>query len=69
VSGLIPLIKLILDTGVFSPVAPATVTTDVTPPTSKAGMRPNCGFNKDAKLIQPDDTGKNDYWICVPNYK
>ncbi len=38
-------------------------------PTSKAGMRPNCGLGSDAKLIQPDDTGQNDYWICVPSFK
>ena len=67
VSGLIPLIKLILDAGVFSPVAPATG--EAKPPSSGAGVRPNCGLGSDAKLIQPDTTGKNDYWICVPSFK
>ena len=38
-------------------------------PSSKAGVRPNCGLGSDAKLIQPDDTGQNDYWICVPSFK
>jgi hypothetical protein len=38
-------------------------------PSSKAGMRPDCGLGSDAKLIQPDDTGQNDYWICVPTFK
>jgi len=63
-SGLIPLLKLIIDSGAFSPSAPPGE-----PPSSKAGMRPNCGLGSDAKLIQPDDTGKNDYWLCVPSFK
>jgi len=66
-SGLIPLIKLILEMGVFSPVAPTT--REPKPPSSGAGVRPNCGLGSDAKLIQPDTTGKNDYWICVPSFK
>ena len=64
-NGLLPLIKLILDTGALSPVvAPATKD-----PSSGAGYRPNCGLGKKAKLVKPDDTGKNDYWICVPSFK
>jgi len=61
VSAIIPLIKLILDTGVFSPVAPATVK-EAKPPSSKAGMRPDCGIGKKAVLI-------NDNWVCIPSFK
>jgi len=68
-NGLLPLLKLLFDSGAVSPIAPTDVTTDVTPPSSGAGVRPNCGLGSDAKLIQPDDTGKNDYWICVPTFK
>ena len=57
-SGLIPLLKLIIDSGAFSPSAPP----EITPPSSKAGMRPNCGLGSDAKLI-------NDKWVCVPSFK
>jgi len=67
-NGLLPLLKLFIDSGAVSPQAPTDVTTDVTPPTSGAGYRPNCGLANQAKLIQPDDTGKNDYWICIPKY-
>jgi len=65
INGLLPLLKLIFDSGAVSPKAP----TEVTPPSSGAGVRPNCGLGSEAKLIQPDDTGKNDYWICVPSFK
>ena len=64
-SGLIPLLKLIFDSGAVSPKAP----TEVTPPSSDAGFRPDCGLGSKAILIQPDDTGKNDYWVCVPSFK
>jgi hypothetical protein len=57
-SGLIPLLKLIIDSGAVSPIAP----TDVTPPSSKAGIRPNCGLGKKAILV-------NDVWQCVPDFK
>ena len=59
-SGLIPLIKLIIETGVFSPVAPATK--EPRPPSSGAGMRPDCGLGKKAVLI-------NDEWVCIPSFK
>ena len=62
-NGLLPLLKLIFDSGAVSPKAPTT------PPSSGAGVRPNCGLGSEAKLIQPDATGKNDYWICVPSFK
>jgi len=62
-NGLLPFLKLLLDSGAVSPKAPTT------PPSSGAGVRPNCGLGSKAKLIQPDDTGKNDYWICVPSFK
>ena len=59
-SGLIPLIKLILEMGVFSPVAPTT--REPQPPSSGAGMRPECGLGKKAVLI-------NDKWVCIPSFK
>ena len=59
-SGLIPLIKLIIETGVFSPVAPTTV--KGTKPSSDAGMRPDCSLGKKAVLI-------NDKWVCIPSFK
>ena len=31
-------------------------------PTSKAGVRPNCGMGKKAIL-------QNDQWVCVPEFK
>ena len=33
----------------------------VTPPTSKAGLRPDCGPGKKAIL-------QNDQWVCVPTF-
>ena len=57
-SGLLPLLKLLIDSGAVSPQAP----TDVTPPSSKAGIRPNCGLGKKAILV-------NDVWQCVPDFK
>jgi len=26
-------------------------------------------LGSDAHLVKPDDTGQNDYWICVPTFK
>jgi len=66
--SIIYLVKLMIETGVLSSDAPTDVT-PVTPPTSGAGYRPNCGLGNQAKLVKPDDTGKNDYWICVPSFK
>jgi hypothetical protein len=57
-SGLLPLLKLIFDSGAVSPKAP----TEVTPPSSKAGIRPNCGLGSKAILV-------NDAWVCVPDFK
>ena len=57
-SGLLPLLKLLFDSGAVSPIAP----TKVTPPSSKAGIRPNCGLGSKAILI-------NDAWVCVPDFK
>jgi len=56
-SGLIPLLKLLIDSGAVSPQAPT-----ITPPSSKAGIRPNCGLGKKAILV-------NDVWQCVPDFK
>jgi len=58
INGLLPLLKLIFDSGAVSPQAP----TEVTPPSSKAGIRPNCGLGKKAILV-------NDVWQCVPDFK
>ena len=64
-SGLLPLLKLIFDSGAVSPKAPTIfgrkkiVGDD---PTSKAGIRPNCGLGSKAILV-------NDKWVCVPDFK
>ena len=66
-SGLLPLLKLFIDSGAVSPKAPTkrfferkkTVGDD---PTSKAGIRPNCGLGSKAILV-------NDEWVCVPDFK
>ena len=58
ISSLIPLLRLIFDSGAVSPKAP----TEVTPPSSKAGIRPDCGLGKKAILV-------NDEWVCVPDFK
>jgi hypothetical protein len=50
------LLKLAGDTG-FT-VSPKT---EPTPPTSKAGLRPDCGPGKKAIL-------QNDQWVCVPKF-
>ena len=34
----------------------------ITPPTSEAGKRPNCGIGKKARL-------ENDQWVCIPDFK
>jgi hypothetical protein len=68
-SGLIPLLKLFIDSGAVSPKAPTEVRrfferekTVGDDPTSKAGVRPNCGLGAKAVLI-------NDEWVCVPSFK
>ena len=68
-SGLIPLLKLIVDSGAVSPKAPTEVRrfferkkTVGDDPTSKAGIRPNCGLGSKAILV-------NDKWVCVPDFK
>jgi len=58
VASLLPLLKLLFDSGAVSPQAP----TEVTPPSSKAGIRPNCGLGSKAILV-------NDAWVCVPDFK
>ena len=50
------LLKLAQDSG-FT-VSPKT---EPTPPTSKAGLRPDCGPGKKAIL-------QNDQWVCVPKF-
>ena len=51
-SAWITLLKLLGDSGVVSPSdAP-------TPPSSKAGLRPNCGPGKKAILV-------DDEWVCI----
>ena len=68
-SGLLPLLKLIVDSGAVSPKAPTKVPrifgrkkTVGDDPTSKAGIRPNCGLGSKAILV-------NDVWVCVPDFK
>ena len=54
--SLLVLLKLAADSG-FT-VSPKT---EPTPPTSKAGVRPDCGPGKKAIL-------QNDQWVCVPKF-
>jgi hypothetical protein len=54
--SLLVLLKLAADSG-FT-VSPKT---EPTPPTSKAGLRPDCGPGKKAIL-------QNDQWVCVPKF-
>jgi len=49
------LLKLLEESGIVSPGK------TVTPPTSKAGLRPDCGPGKKAIL-------QNDQWVCVPTF-
>ena len=55
--SLLVLLKLAQDSG-FT-VSPKT---EPTPPTSKAGLRPDCGPGKKAIL-------QFDQWVCVPDLK
>ena len=52
-SAWITFLKLLEDSGVVSPKRVAT------PPSSKAGLRPNCGQGKKAVLV-------DDKWVCIP---
>ena len=54
--SLLVLLKLVGDTG-FT-VSPKT---ESRPPTSKAGLRPDCGPGKKAVL-------QNDQWVCIPKF-
>ena len=54
--SLLVLLKLAADSG-FT-VSPKT---EPTPPTSQAGLRPDCGPGKKAIL-------QNDQWVCVPTF-
>jgi len=53
--AVIVLLKLFEDSGIVQP------TRTVTPPTSKAGLRPDCGPGKKAIL-------QFDSWVCVPDF-
>ena len=55
-TALIPLFKLLEESEAVSPKSV------VTPPSSKAGLRPDCGIGKKAIL-------ENDQWVCVPTFK
>jgi hypothetical protein len=54
-TALITFLKLIEDSGAVSPKRA------VTPPSSKAGLRPDCGQGKKAILV-------NDQWVCVKQF-
>jgi hypothetical protein len=54
IGPIIALLKLLQDSGTVSP-PPAT------PPSSKAGLRPDCGVGKKAIL-------QNDQWVCVKKF-
>ena len=53
--AVIVLLKFLQDSGVVSPKRA------VTPPTSEAGARPDCGPGKKAIL-------QFDSWVCVPDF-
>jgi hypothetical protein len=53
-SAWITFLKLLGDSGVVSPKRDAP-----TPPSSKAGLRPDCGQGKKAVLV-------DDKWVCIP---
>ena len=53
--AVIVLLKFLQDSGVVSPKRA------VTPPSSKAGLRPDCGQGKKAILV-------NDQWVCVKQF-
>jgi hypothetical protein len=55
-TAVIPLLRLLEESGIVSP------SKTVTPPSSKAGLRPDCGLGKKAIL-------QNDQWVCVPDFK
>jgi len=55
--AVIELLKLFEESGITS-VSPDKT---VTPPTSKAGVRPDCGVGKKAIL-------QFDQWVCVPDF-
>jgi len=57
--SLLVLLKLAGDTG-FT-VSPKT---EPTPPTSIAGVRPDCGSGQKAVFFQNPDR-----WVCVPKFK
>ena len=54
--AVIVLLKLFEESGIVSPKSRV-----VTPPTSKAGARPDCGPGKKAIL-------QFDTWVCVPDF-
>ena len=55
IGAFIVLFKLLEDSGAVSPKRV------VTPPSSKAGLRPDCGQGKKAILV-------NDEWVCVKQF-
>ena len=54
--AVVVLLKLFEDSGIISPKGRT-----VTPPTSEAGARPDCGPGKKAIL-------QFDSWVCVPDF-
>ena len=54
-TALIPLFKLFEESGAVSPKRV------VTPPSSKAGLRPDCGIGKKAVLIDGE-------WVCITQF-
>ena len=54
-TALIPLFKLLEESGAVSPKRV------VTPPSSKAGLRPDCGIGKKAVLV-------NGEWVCITQF-
>jgi hypothetical protein len=54
-TALIPLFKLLEESEAVSPKSV------VTPPSSKAGLRPDCGIGKKAVLV-------NGEWVCITQF-
>jgi len=75
-TAILPLIKLVRDSGVISPIDSGFIYRGVggtqrpvsdskkpaIPPTGKQSVRPDCGMGKKAKL-------QNGQWVCVPLFK
>ena len=64
-TALITFLKLLEDSGAVSPAAtpPSFKPKDriITPPSTEAGLRPDCGIGKKAVLV-------NGEWVCITQF-